>query len=150
MNEAPIGQENAANPAVPCGGTRLRRLIHGWSATLVQVLLGLTQQLLLIPAFLHVWTADVLAAWLTIYAAGSLVIVADAGLQLRAVNRFLAFKSCADCDGRTASFYAGMLRIYVSLVVALAVVLTAGALLWPPSAMLDFTRPPTSIPRSSS
>lgn len=138
MNEAPIGQENAADPAVRGGGTRLRRLIHGWSATLVQVLLGLTQQLLLIPAFLHVWTADVLAAWLTIYAAGSLVIVADAGLQLRAVNRFLAFKSCADCDGRTASFYAGMLRIYVLIVVALAVVLAAGALLWPPSAMLGF------------
>jgi hypothetical protein len=68
---------------------RLRRLIHGWSANLVQMLLGLTQQLLLIPAFLHFWTSDRLAAWLAIYAAGSLVVIADAGLQLRAINRFL-------------------------------------------------------------
>lgn len=36
-----------------------------------------------------------LAAWLAIYAAGSLVVVADAGLQLRAINRFLAFKTVA-------------------------------------------------------
>ena len=95
---------------------RARRLIHGWSANLVQMVLGLTQQLLLIPAFLHVWSGDMLAAWLAIYAAGSLVIVADAGLQLRAINRFLAFKSCADCDGRTASFYRAMLRIYLAIV----------------------------------
>src|ERR1700742_182407 len=94
---------------------RARRLIHGWSANLVQMGLGLTQQLLLIPAFLHVWSGDTLAAWLSAYAAGSLVVVADSGLQLRAINRFLAFKSCADCDGRTANYYARMLRIYVSL-----------------------------------
>jgi hypothetical protein len=86
-----------------CTG-RARRLVHGWSANLVQMLLGLTQQLLLIPAFLHFWTSDLLAAWLAIYAAGSLVVAADAGLQLRTINRFLAFKSCLDCDGRTASF----------------------------------------------
>lgn len=127
-----------ADTAAPVGPSRLQRLIHGWSANLVQILLGLTQQLLLIPAFLHVWTADVLAAWLAIYASGSLVIMADAGLQLRAVNRFLAFKTCADCDGRTASFYAGMLRIYVSVVVVLGILLVGATQLWRPSAVLGF------------
>ena len=43
-----------------------------------------------------------LAAWLAIYAAGNLVLIADAGLQFRAINRFLGFKSSVDCDGRTA------------------------------------------------
>ncbi len=123
---------------MPDGPTRLQRLVHGWSANLVQVLLGLTQQLLLIPAFLHVWTGDVLAAWLAIYASGSLMVVADCGLQLRAVNRFLAFKTCVDCDGRTASFYAGMLRIYLSAVLVLGVLLIGATQLWPPSVVLGF------------
>ncbi|MET4089330.1 O-antigen/teichoic acid export membrane protein [Bradyrhizobium sp. S3.5.5] len=138
MTDAPRGQENAADTAVPGRVGRLQRLIHGWSANLVQLLLGLTQQLVLIPAFLHFWTGDVLAAWLAIYATGSLMVVADAGLQLRAVNRFLAFKSCSDCDGRTASFYAGILQIYFSLVVALSILLVGAALLWPPSVILGF------------
>ncbi|WP_027532013.1 lipopolysaccharide biosynthesis protein [Bradyrhizobium sp. WSM3983] len=128
---------------VPGGAGRARRLVRGWSANLVQMLLALTQQLLLIPAFLHVWTGDVLAAWLAIYATGSLVIVADAGLQLRAVNRFLAFKSCTDCDGRTASVYHGMLRIYLVIVAGLGVLLCAALYLAPPSAVLGFHAMPT-------
>jgi O-antigen/teichoic acid export membrane protein len=128
----------ADGPGGPGGAGRARRLLHGWSANLVQMLLGLTQQLLLIPAFLHVWSGDTLAAWLAIYAAGSLVVVADSGLQLRAINRFLAFKSCADCDGRTASYYARMLRIYVTLVVVLGVLLLTVTQLVRPSVLLGF------------
>lgn len=128
---------------VPGGAGRARRLVRGWSANLVQMVLGVTQQLLLIPAFLHVWTGDVLAAWLAIYAAGSLVIMADAGLQLRAINRFLAFKSCTDCDGRTASVYHGMLRIYLVIVAGLGVLLCAALYLAPPSAVLGFHAMPT-------
>ncbi|WP_136624224.1 lipopolysaccharide biosynthesis protein [Bradyrhizobium centrolobii] len=127
----------AGGPSGP-GAGRARRLVRGWSANLVQLVLGLTQQLLLIPAFLHVWTGDMLAAWLAIYAAGSLVVVADAGLQLRAINRFFAFKSCADCDGRTASFYARMLRIYVAVVVVLGILLLAVTHVLRPSALLGF------------
>ncbi|MBV2089226.1 hypothetical protein, partial [Pseudomonas carnis] len=48
------------------------------------------------------------------------------------------FKSCVDCDGRTASFYTGVLRIYFLVVAVLGVVLVGGAQLWPPSAMLGF------------
>lgn len=126
------------------GGTgRLHRLIHGWSANMVQMLLALTQQLLLIPAFLHFWSSDSLAAWLALYAAGSLVIVADAGLQLRAINRFLAFKSCVDCDGRTASFYARMMRIYLGIVVVLGVLLIVSIELFPPASILGFHAMPT-------
>jgi O-antigen/teichoic acid export membrane protein len=133
----------AEGPSGPGGIGRARRLIHGWSANLVQMVLGLTQQLLLVPAFLHVWTGDVLAAWLAIYAAGSLVLVADAGLQLRAINRFLAFKSCADCDGRSASFYRAMLRIYLTIIAVLGVLLCAAMILAPPSAVLGFHAVPT-------
>ncbi|MCK1493778.1 hypothetical protein IVB14_26115 [Bradyrhizobium sp. 180] len=139
MNDALSRWKTTADKGGSEGPTRLQRLVHGWSANLVQVLLGLTQQLLLIPAFLHVWTADILAAWLTIYAAGSLMIVADAGLHLRAVNRFLAFKNCADCDGRSASFYAGMLRVYLAVVLVLGVLLVGAMQLWRPSEMLGFS-----------
>lgn len=132
----------ADGPSGPGGAGRARRLIHGWSANLVQMALGLSQQLLLIPAFLHVWSGDVLAAWLAIYAAGSLVVVADAGLQLRAINRFLAFKSCADCDGRTANFYSAMLRIYLVIVTVLGVILCAAVYLAPPSTVLGFQATP--------
>ncbi|QPF93864.1 hypothetical protein [Bradyrhizobium commune] len=132
-------QTDAPGKADDRGGAgRGRRLIRGWSANLVQMMLGLTQQLLLIPAFLHVWSGDVLAAWLAIYAAGSLIVVADAGLQLRAINRFLAFKSCVDCDGRTANFYAAMLRIYLAVVAVLAVLLLLATSLIPPSVVFGF------------
>jgi len=133
----------AGGPSDAGGTGRARRLVHGWSANLVNMMLGLTQQLLLIPAFLHVWSGDVLAAWLAIYAAGSLVIVADAGLQLRTINRFLAFKSCADCDGRTASVYRGMLGIYLGIVAGLGVLLCAAIYFAPPSAVLGFHATPT-------
>ncbi|GGI29150.1 hypothetical protein GCM10010987_52960 [Bradyrhizobium guangdongense] len=119
-------------------GGRFYRLVHGWSANLVQMLLALTQQLLLIPTFLHFWSSDTLAAWLALYAAGSLVVVADAGLQLRAINRFLAFKACADCEGRTANFCARMMRLYLGIVVGLGVLLIAGTELFPPAAVLGF------------
>src|ERR1700720_642423 len=105
--------------------SRARRLFEGWSANLFQTVLGITQQVALVPVFLQFWTNDVLAAWLAIYAAGNLTLIADAGLQLRAVNRFFAFKSSADCDGRTARFYAAMLRIYCAVAGVLVVLLLA-------------------------
>ncbi len=106
------------------------------------MLLGISQQVVLVPVFLHFWTSDILAAWLAIYAAGNLILVADAGLQLRAINRFLAFKASVDCDGRTGRFYAAMLRIYLALVAGVAVLVTAGVWLLPPSAMLGFRATP--------
>jgi O-antigen/teichoic acid export membrane protein len=102
------------------------------------MILGITQQVALVPVFLHYWTGDVLAAWLAVYAAGNLVLVADAGLQFRAINRFLGFKSSADCDGRTARFYASMLRIYLGLAAGLATCLLVGPQLLPPSASFGF------------
>src|SRR4051812_41338424 len=120
------------------GLSRARRLFEGWSANLFQTVLGITQQIALVPVFLHFWTSDVLAAWLAIYAAGNLVFIADAGLQFRAINRFLAFKSGVDCDGRTARFYAAMLRIYFGLVTLLAVLLLGTTHLLSPSVVLGF------------
>ena len=118
--------------------SRPQRILQGWSANLFQLLLGVTQQVALVPVFLHFWTGDTLAAWLALYAAGNLVLVADTGLQLRAINRFLAFKSSIDSDGRTASFYAAMLRIYFVLAALLIAVLLAGIGLVRPADALGF------------
>jgi O-antigen/teichoic acid export membrane protein len=125
----------SANPSDP---SRARRVFAGWSANLFQMMLGITQQVALIPVFLHFWTSDVLAAWLVLYAAGNLILVADAGLQLRAINRFLAFKSGADSEGRTAYFYAAMRRIYFGLTGSLVALLLVGTQLVAPSAVLGF------------
>jgi len=118
--------------------SRPRRILQGWSANLFQLLLGITQQVALIPVFLNFWTSDTLAAWLALYAAGNLVLVADAGLQLRAINRFLAFKLSIDSDGRTAGFYGAMLRIYFVLAALLIAVLLAGMGVVRPADALGF------------
>src|SRR5262249_26972102 len=95
--------------------SRLQRLLGGWSATLVLLVLDATQQRAVVPVFLHYCMSDTLAAWVDAYAAGNLVLVADVGLTSRLINRFLAFKSCADSDGRTAQFFAAMQRVYIAL-----------------------------------
>jgi hypothetical protein len=102
------------------------------------MILAATQQVALVPFFLHFWTGEVLAAWLVFYAVGNLVLIADCGLQVRAINRFLAFKSSVDCDGRTARFYAGMLRIYCALAGVLVVLILVGTQLVSPAAALGF------------
>lgn len=121
---------------------RARRLFEGWSANLLQLVLGITQQVALIPVFLHFWTSDVLAAWLAIYAAGNLVLVADVGLQFRALNRFLSFKSSVDSNGRAASYYAAMLRVYFGLAGLLIVLVLIGTRFLRPSDLLGFQATP--------
>jgi len=120
------------------GFERIRRSKRGWAANFLQVLLGITQQVALIPIFLHFWTGNVLAAWLAIYAAGNFAMAADAGLQVRCINRFLAFRATADCDGRTGQFYAAMLRIYFVFALVLAALIFAVFLWMPPSAVFGF------------
>jgi O-antigen/teichoic acid export membrane protein len=126
-----------AAPGMP-GPSRARRLFSGWSASLFQMVLGLTQQVALIPVFLHFWSGEILAAWLVIYAIGNLVLVADSGLQFRAINRFLAFKSSGDCDGRTAGFYAALLRVYLGLGTSLAGLVVGLSLVVSPSVVFRF------------
>jgi O-antigen/teichoic acid export membrane protein len=118
--------------------SRARRLSEGWSANLLQMALGIAQQVALVPVFLHYWSNDILAAWLAIYAAGSLVLIVDAGLQFRAINRFLAFKSSVHCDQRSGQFYAEMLRIYLGLAGTPAVLLVIASQFLSPSVMLGF------------
>ena len=125
-------------PSVASGPGRARRLYAGWSANLLQTILGITQQVALIPVFLHFWSGEVLAAWLVVYAVGNLVLIADCGLQVRTINRFLGFKSSVGCDGRTATFYASMQRIYRGLAGLLVVLLLVGTQFVSPSAVLGF------------
>ena len=139
MIEEPVDSRGKGGaPASASGPSRARRLFAGWSANFLQMALGIAQQVALVPIFLHFWSSDILAAWLAIYAAGNLILVADAGLQFRSINRFLAFKSSVDCDGRTGRFYAAMRRIYFGLVASLVVLLLTVILLLPPSTMLGF------------
>jgi hypothetical protein len=116
----------------------MRRLLGGWSANLLQVVLGITQQLALVPIFLHFCSSDMLAAWLAIYAASNLALIADVGLLSRNTNRFLAFKSCVDCDGRSAQFFARMQRVYLVLLSVLVAAVLTGTFLVPPSRALGF------------
>ena len=107
--------DHAESPVSIAGPSRMRRLLGGWSANLIQVILGITQQLALVPIFLHFCSSDMLAAWLAIYAASNLTLIADVGLLSRNTNRFLAFKSGVDSDGRSAQFFARMQRVYAGL-----------------------------------
>jgi hypothetical protein len=139
LNEKPIDARGAGDaPSGAAEPSRARRLFAGWSANFLQMILGVTQQVALVPVFLHFWSGEVLAAWLVIYAVGNLVLIADSGLQFRAINRFLAFKSCVDCDGRTARFYAAMLRIYGGLAGLLVILVLIGAQLLSPAKVLGF------------
>ena len=141
MIQVPLVDATMGEALVSVSG-RARRLVEGWSANLFQLVLGITQQVALIPVFLHFWTSDVLAAWLAIYAAGNLVLVADAGLQFRALNRFFAFRSSVDSDGRTARYYAAMLRVYFGLAGLLIVLVLVGTQLLRPSDLLGFQATP--------
>jgi O-antigen/teichoic acid export membrane protein len=118
--------------------SRARRIFGGWSANTVQVLLALTQQIVLIPLFLKYWSSDSLSAWLTIFAAGSLVLAADGGLHAWSLNRFLAFKSRADCDRRTGRYYGAVFQLFVSFTTLFALLLFVIFGLVSPSRMLGF------------
>jgi O-antigen/teichoic acid export membrane protein len=118
--------------------SRARRIFGGWSANIIQVLLALTQQIVLIPLFLKYWSSDTLSAWLTIFAAGSLVLAADGGLHAWSLNRFLAFKSRSDCDRRTSRYYGAVFQLFVWFTTLFALLLLAIFGLVSPSSVLGF------------
>ncbi|MCS3726376.1 hypothetical protein [Bradyrhizobium betae] len=139
MSDLPSASDANPSRIQPTDTGSSRRLFRGWSANVAQILLGVTQQILLVPIFLKFWSSDTLAAWLAIFAAGNLIILADVGLQLRAINRFFAFGSSSDRDGRTGSFYAGLLGVYFPTIAGWSVLLVLGAILLPPSRVLGFS-----------
>src|SRR5204862_500735 len=76
--------------------SRSRRIFEGWSANLFLLLLGITQQVALVPIFLHFWSGETLAAQLgevaAIVTTGSLlgVVIAYVALQVL-VQGYLVF-----------------------------------------------------------
>jgi len=106
------------------------------------MLLSLTQQIILVPVFLHYWSVDTLGAWFAIMAAGNLVLVADAGIHAWSLNRFLSFKSSDDCDRQTGSYYGTGLRLYLWLAAAFAVLILLAAQFVHPSTALRFFNQP--------
>jgi hypothetical protein len=141
--EEPVDlSRTGGRPSGASGPSRAQRLFAGWSANLFQIILGVTQQVALVPVFLHFWSGSVLAAWLAIYSVGNLALIADGGLQFRVINRFLGFKSGADCDGRTARYYAAMRRIYLGVAGSLTILLLFGTQFVSPASVLGFTEVP--------
>jgi O-antigen/teichoic acid export membrane protein len=108
----------------------------------MQVLLSLTQQIVLIPLFLKFWAGETLSAWLTIFAAGSLVLAADAGLHAWSLNRFLSFRSRKDCDRRTSRYYGAVFQLFIWFTALFAILLLVIFGLAPPSQVLGFSAEP--------
>lgn len=122
--------------------SRARRIFGGWSANVFQMLLSLTQQIVFIPLFLNYWTGDALSAWLTIFAAGNLVLAADAGLHAWVLNRFLSFKSLVNNDRRTGRYYRAAFRLFIWFAILLAALLLIIFRIFPPSTVLGFPAEP--------
>ena len=139
MDELPV-EKSRSQISLPSTSrpSRGQRLFAGWSANLFQIGLGVTQQVALVPVFLHFWSGTTLAAWLAIYSVGNLVLIADFGLQFRVINRFLGFKSAAHGDGQIAAFYSAMLRIYLGIAATLIILLLVCIHLVSPAAVLGF------------
>ncbi|MET4388000.1 O-antigen/teichoic acid export membrane protein [Bradyrhizobium sp. F1.4.3] len=106
------------------------------------VLLALTQQIVLIPFFLRYLGHETLSAWLTIFAAGSLVQAADPGLHVWSLNRFLSFKSRDDADRRTRRYFAGVLLLFIGVVGGLVSVIGILLMLANPASVLGFRSEP--------
>jgi O-antigen/teichoic acid export membrane protein len=124
------------------GPSRAYRLLQGWSANLFQMVLGITQQIVLIPVFLKFWSGETLSAWLTIFAAGTLVLAADGGLHAWSLNRFLSFKAHGDCDRRTSRYYGAVFQLFIWFTVLFAAALLAIFGLVAPSKALGFPAEP--------
>jgi O-antigen/teichoic acid export membrane protein len=122
--------------------SRARRIFGGWSANVVGLLLALTQQIILVPLFLKYWSAETLSAWLTIFAAGNLILIGDLGLHLWSLNRLLQFKSHAGCDRRSSRFYSAMFRLLIGYTGLLATGIVALFAIFPPSRILGFSGEP--------
>ena len=106
------------------------------------MLLSLTQQVVLVPVFLWYWSSETLAAWLTIFSAGNLVLIADGGIHIWSLNRFLSFKVLDDCDRRTSRYYATALRLYLWLMILVVVLLLLTFQFLHPSKALGFSDHP--------
>jgi hypothetical protein len=79
---------------------------------------------------------------LTIFAAGNLVLAADAGLHGWTLNSFLSFKSRNDCDRRRSRYYGAAFQLFVSFTALVALLLVALFGLISPSKVFGFSAEP--------
>ena len=142
MRQESIPSRHSVGGGASAAPSRTRRIFGGWSANVVGLLLALTQQILLVPLFLKYWSAETLSAWLTIFAAGNLILIGDLGLHLWSVNRLLQFKSHAGCDRRSSRFYNAMFRLLIGYTVLLVTSILALVAIFPPSRILGFSGEP--------
>lgn len=122
--------------------SRARRIFGGWSANAVGLALALTQQIVLIPLFLKYWSGETLSAWFAVFAVGNLVISADLGLHVWALNRFLQFRSRVDCDRRSGQFYAALFQIVFGYMALLIFLMSVTFAVVSPAKILGFGAEP--------
>jgi O-antigen/teichoic acid export membrane protein len=121
---------------------RILRLAHGFAAHLFQLALGLVQQIALVPIFLLSWDNATLAAWLVIYAAGPLVLIADCGLQLYTINRFLEARALNDFETRAATLFAALKRVYFLIVIGMVLLVLLATAIVSPEMIFGFADQP--------
>jgi O-antigen/teichoic acid export membrane protein len=81
--------------AKPAGG-RKGRLLTGYAAAGAFLAVRVGQQLLLLPAFLYIWGADLYEQWLLLSAAAAFMALADLGTRPYFHNRLLMLRSAGD------------------------------------------------------
>ena len=117
--------------------------LAGGQPTSVEVLLSLTQQIVLILLFLRFWTGETLSAWRTIYAVRQFVLAAVCGLQRPALlNRLSGFNVAEYHERRTGRYYGAVFQLFIWFTAPFAIALLAVFGLAAPSKVLGFSGQP--------
>lgn len=111
-------------------GSRKGRLLTSYAAATVFLAVRVGQQLLLLPAFLYVWGAQLYEQWILLSSAAAFVMLADLGTRPYFKNRLLILASGDDLPG-----YRHTLRTSIGFTILLqlgAIILLVGgaALAW--------------------
>ena len=111
-------------------GSRKGRLLTSYAAATVFLAVRVGQQLLLLPAFLYVWGAQLYEQWILLSSAAAFVMLADLGTRPYFKNRLLMLASGSDLPG-----YRHTLRTSIGFTILLqlgAIILLIGgaALAW--------------------
>ena len=113
--------------ARPAGG-RKGRLLTSYAAAAVFLAVRVGQQLLLLPAFLYFWGAELYEDWLLLSAATAFMTLADLGTRPYFHNRLLMLRSAGELEAYQQALRLSLGFTVVSQFCAVAV-LVAGALL---------------------
>ena len=69
-------------------GTSKTRLVGGFTSSISVTMLGIIQQIFLVPLFVRNWPPELYASWLILFSLSVLIAAADLGLHVLAINRY--------------------------------------------------------------